>query len=69
MKRMPNFAEWSTEVGLGRHAETFRADDIDLHVLRPLTEAEFKDLGLSLGDRKLGVALISGRFFGTSGQG
>ena len=44
--------EWLAACGLSRHADTFRANDVDLDVLRTLTEADLKELGLSLGDRK-----------------
>ena len=44
--------EWLAACGLSRHAVTFRANDVDLDVLRTLTEADLKELGLSLGDRK-----------------
>jgi class 3 adenylate cyclase/tetratricopeptide (TPR) repeat protein len=49
---MADIAAWLTERGLAKHIETFRANDIDFDVLSSLGEDEFKELGLSLGDRK-----------------
>ncbi len=49
---MSNIADWLTGIGLARYVELFRANDIDFDVLPSLSEEEFKELGLSLGDRK-----------------
>ncbi|MBL8697814.1 MAG: AAA family ATPase, partial [Alphaproteobacteria bacterium] len=47
-----DLAAWLDKVGLGRHSAAFAAADIGFDVLRTLTEADLKELGLSLGDRK-----------------
>ena len=44
--------EWLTEIGLGKYAETFLANDIDLDVLPDLDDLDLERLGVSLGHRK-----------------
>jgi len=44
--------EWLTDMGLGKYAETFLANDIDLDLLPDLAEADLERLGVSLGHRK-----------------
>jgi class 3 adenylate cyclase/predicted ATPase len=43
---------WLAGLGLGRYAEAFAAQAIDLDVLADLTESDLERLGLPLGDRK-----------------
>jgi class 3 adenylate cyclase/tetratricopeptide (TPR) repeat protein len=40
------------EIGLAEHAETFRTEKIDAAVLPTLSDADLRELGLPLGDRK-----------------
>ena len=40
------------QIGLAEHAELFRAEKIDAAVLPTLTDADLRELGLPLGDRK-----------------
>lgn len=47
---MSDIADWLRGLGLAKHVDLFRAIDFD--VLPSLSEEEFKELGLSLGDRK-----------------
>ncbi|WP_422033929.1 hypothetical protein [Reyranella sp.] len=49
---MSDIADWLRGLGLAKHVDLFRANDIDFDVLPSLSEEEFKELGLSLGDRK-----------------
>jgi class 3 adenylate cyclase len=49
---MLDVARWLTEQGLGHHAEAFAENGIAGDVLRDLTDADLKELGLNLGDRK-----------------
>jgi class 3 adenylate cyclase/predicted ATPase len=49
---MVDIARWLAEHGLGHHAAAFRENGIAGDVLRDLTEADLKELGLNLGDRK-----------------
>jgi class 3 adenylate cyclase/predicted ATPase len=43
---------WLEDIGLGRYADLFAQNRIDLDVLPDLTEADLAELGLPLGDRK-----------------
>jgi class 3 adenylate cyclase len=43
---------WLSGIGLGGHAASFTANGIDWDILVELTEADIRELGLSLGDRK-----------------
>ena len=49
---MIDVADWLAEQGLAEHARTFAANRIGADVLRELTDADLKELGLNLGDRK-----------------
>jgi class 3 adenylate cyclase/tetratricopeptide (TPR) repeat protein len=44
--------EWLDAIGLSRYADTFVQADIGLDVVVDLDEADLKELGVSLGDRK-----------------
>jgi class 3 adenylate cyclase/tetratricopeptide (TPR) repeat protein len=47
-----DIASWLREIGLAEHAEIFRAEKIDAAVLPALSDADLRELGLPLGDRK-----------------
>ena len=49
---MLDVARWLAEQGLGHHAEAFAANGIEEDVLCDLTDADLRELGLNLGDRK-----------------
>ena len=49
---MPPLDDWLKRNGLEALAETLASEDIDLQTLGELTDAEFKELGLTLGQRK-----------------
>jgi hypothetical protein len=49
---MLDVARWLTEQGLGHHAEAFAENGIAGDILRELTDADLKELGLNLGNRK-----------------
>jgi class 3 adenylate cyclase len=49
---MLDVARWLADQGLGHHAEAFAENGIAGDVLRDLTDADLKELGLNLGDRK-----------------
>jgi class 3 adenylate cyclase len=49
---MLDVARWLAEQGLGRHAKAFAESGIAGDILRDLTDADLKELGLNLGDRK-----------------
>src|SRR3954451_8168833 len=43
---------WLSGIGLGSHVDRFAEHSVDWDVLFELTEADLRELGLSLGDRK-----------------
>ena len=45
-------AGWLQEIGLAEHTELFRTEKIDAAVLPTLSDADLRELGLPLGDRK-----------------
>ena len=45
-------SRWLAEPGLGHHAEAFAANGIGGDILRDLTDADLKELGRNVGDRK-----------------
>jgi class 3 adenylate cyclase/predicted ATPase len=47
-----DIAQWLEGLGLGRHAQTFADNGIDIDILSSLTEDDFRELGLNLGDRR-----------------
>jgi class 3 adenylate cyclase/predicted ATPase len=49
---MPDIGDWLTSIGLEQYHRTFLENGIDLDVVDDLTDADLKELGLSLGDRK-----------------
>ena len=58
---MDDTAAWLEEIGLGQHAELFRANDITAAVLPELTDEDLRQLGLSLGHRRLLLKAIKDR--------
>lgn len=52
-------SRWLGEVGLDRLEPLFRENSIDLDVVRLLTDADLRELGLALGDRKRVLAAIA----------
>ena len=55
-----DIGEWLEGVGLGQHAELFAENAIGLDILAEVTDAELKELGLPLGDRKRLLKAIGG---------
>jgi predicted ATPase/class 3 adenylate cyclase len=55
---MRPIADWLNALGLGQYAERFAANDIDVGVLRDLTEADLEKIGVSLGHRKIMLRAI-----------
>ena len=49
---MVDVARWLADQGLGHHSEAFAENGIAADILRELTDADLKELGLNLGDRK-----------------
>ncbi|HYZ23502.1 MAG TPA: AAA family ATPase, partial [Rhodopila sp.] len=49
---MTPFGKWLAEIGLGNYAGVFAAHGIDFDVIQLVTDADLRELGLTLGDRK-----------------
>ncbi|MEM6355612.1 MAG: adenylate/guanylate cyclase domain-containing protein [Pseudomonadota bacterium] len=49
---MSDIADWLDRHGLGTHAAAFEANHIEIDTLRDLTEADLRELGLSIGHRR-----------------
>src|SRR5271163_3697266 len=55
-----NIGDWLENIGLGRYAAVFAENDVDFPALLELTESDLKELGLSLGHRKILLKAIAG---------
>jgi hypothetical protein len=55
---MRQIAEWLAKIGLERYARAFIDNDIDVEVLRYLTDADLEKIGVSLGHRRKLLAAI-----------
>jgi class 3 adenylate cyclase len=51
--------EWLASLGLSEYAQRFAEDDIDVTVLRHLTDQDLKEIGVSLGHRRKILAAIA----------
>ncbi len=49
---MSDIRQWLEELGLGRYADAFEAEEIALEYVPELTDPDLKDLGLPMGPRK-----------------
>ncbi len=49
---MTPFGTWLAEIGLGSYDAVFASNEIDFDVIRSLSDADLRELGLALGDRK-----------------
>jgi class 3 adenylate cyclase/tetratricopeptide (TPR) repeat protein len=58
---MSDLRDWLRRNGLEQYAEIFEANDIDLDILAELSERDFEELGLSLGNRRRLMKAIAGR--------
>ena len=56
---MQQIAEWLEKLGMSEYAQRFAENDIDVPVLRHLTDQDLKDLGMSLGHRRKLLAAIA----------
>ena len=57
---MSSLQDWLQAVGLGQYSETFSKNGIDLDVVSNLNDADLRELGLNLGDRKRFLAAAFG---------
>src|SRR5436305_9311335 len=53
-----DLATWLRDLGLDKYANSFAENDIDLRALPHLTEEDLRELGVSLGHRKILMAAI-----------
>jgi class 3 adenylate cyclase/predicted ATPase len=51
--------EWLASIGMPEYAQRFTENDIDVSVLRHLTDQDLKELGISLGHRRKMLAAIA----------
>ncbi len=51
-------SEWLEGLGLGRYADAFGENEIDLDALPHITEDDLKDIGVALGARRKLLAAI-----------
>jgi len=61
---MQTIQPWLEQLGLSQYAEVFAENDVDLEALCLLTDAELRNLGVSLGHRKKllkAIAELNGR--------
>ena len=56
---MPDIRSWLESLNLGVYAEAFEAEDIDLDALGRLSDADLKELGLTMGPRRKVLAAIA----------
>jgi class 3 adenylate cyclase/tetratricopeptide (TPR) repeat protein len=54
-----NLAQLLNSLGLAMHAQAFEDNDVTLEVLRYLSDADLKELGLSLGHRRILLDAVS----------
>ena len=47
-----DIADWLERLGLSKYADVFAESEIGLDILPDLSDADLKDLGVPLGDRK-----------------
>ena len=59
-----DLTRWLGGIGLGAHAAAFADQGIDIEILGELSEADLKELGLSIGDRKRLVKAMAARMGG-----
>ena len=56
---MQQIADWLEKLNLGQYAQRFADNDIDVSVLRHLTDADLEKIGVSLGHRRKILAAIA----------
>jgi class 3 adenylate cyclase/tetratricopeptide (TPR) repeat protein/ABC-type lipoprotein export system ATPase subunit len=56
---MQTIEDWLSQLGLGKYMEAFVQNDVDLRALSHVTEADLRELGVSLGHRKIILAAIN----------
>ena len=61
-----DIAQWLEGLGLGQYAQVFADNDVRLDVLKDLTDADLRELGVSLGDRRRILRAITDMTEGSS---
>lgn len=56
---MQTIEDLLNQLGLGKYKEAFVQNDVDLRALSHLTEADLRELGVSLGHRKIILAVVN----------
>jgi class 3 adenylate cyclase len=56
---MQQITDWLEKLGLGRYAQRFAENDISFSVLPDLTDQDLKEIGVSLGHRRLLLRAIA----------
>jgi hypothetical protein len=56
---MQQIGDWLEKLGMSEYAQCFAESDIDIAVLRHLTDQDLKELGVSLGHRRKMLAAIA----------
>jgi class 3 adenylate cyclase len=56
---MQQIADWLSQLNLGQYARRFAENEIDVSVLRHLTDEDLKELGVPLGHRRKILAAIN----------
>ena len=56
---MATITEWLASLGLSEYAQRFAENDVDVTVLRHLTDQDLKEIGISLGHRRKILASIA----------
>jgi class 3 adenylate cyclase/tetratricopeptide (TPR) repeat protein len=54
-----SIGNWLHQLGLGKYADAFVENDVDVRALPHLTEADLRELGVSLGHRRIMLAAIA----------
>ena len=49
---MKEIADWLEKLGMSEYAQRFAENDIDVSVLRDLTDQDLEKIGVSLGHRR-----------------
>jgi class 3 adenylate cyclase len=58
-KQVATITEWLASLGLSEYAQRFAENDVDVTVLRHLTDQDLKEIGVSLGHRRKILASIA----------
>lgn len=56
---MQTIEDWLAQLGLGKYAAAFVENDVDLRALPHIAESDLREIGVSLGHRKIILAAIS----------